>query len=275
VRPTRASLLLLRPSERLVRALRRLRVYRLVVVADWAQLEAEAAVAPGGSLAIVDPYHASPSGELESAAHRFLSLFPSVPTLAVMDVLPSQVDDVVRLGKWGLAGVICLDYESSPLALEHRLDSARVNVLRRLLSDALPRTTGVRLRLVIDAAASVAVRGGHVRDIARSLHETERTLLRWCRREANTTPREILGWVRVLLACAMLDDPGRTVLSTAVACGYHSDTTLRRALGRRLGMTPQELRDEGAVRVVVPAMLAAVVPRRDRAPAGKGIGTGV
>ena len=52
--------------------------------------------------------------------------------------------------------------------------------------------------------------------------------------------------MRILLATELLDDPGRTVSSVALACGYASDNSLRRALQDFLDTTPTALRRIGA-----------------------------
>ena len=57
-----------------------------------------------------------------------------------------------------------------------------------------------------------------------------RTVLRWAERAGLPAPRRMLAWMRILLAAVLLDDPGRTVLSVAHACGYSSDSSLRRAM---------------------------------------------
>ena len=44
----------------------------------------------------------------------------------------------------------------------------------------------------------------------------------------------------------ILYDPGRTVLSVAYACGYASDSSLRRAMQDFIGTIPTTLRREGA-----------------------------
>ena len=88
--------------------------------------------------------------------------------------------------------------------------------------------------------------GGHGRDLAASLRLSERTLLRWAEQADLPPPRRILAWMRVLLACELLDDPGQTVLSVAYTCGYASDSSLRRAVQEFTGVLLTELRQQGA-----------------------------
>jgi hypothetical protein len=52
--------------------------------------------------------------------------------------------------------------------------------------------------------------------------------------------------MRILLACMLLDDPGRTVYAAAWACGYSTDRSLRRAVSAFVGTDATTLRRGGA-----------------------------
>ena len=52
--------------------------------------------------------------------------------------------------------------------------------------------------------------------------------------------------MRILQAAALLDDPGRTVFSVARACGYSSDSGLRRVTMKFLNASPTQMRRRGA-----------------------------
>ena len=68
--------------------------------------------------------------------------------------------------------------------------------------------------------------------------------------------------MRVLLACELLDDPGRTVLSVAHTCGYSSDSGLRRITQKFLDSSPTDLRDQGAFRQGAKAFVQALNEER-------------
>lgn len=116
----------------------------------------------------------------------------------------------------------------------------------------------------------VVATGGHARDLARALYLSRITLLRWCRRSGLPVPRRLLVWMRVLLAAELLDNPGQSVLAVALACGYSSDRTLRRALYVAVGAGPTELRERGAFRTVSAAFLDALRGSRNSAQPLKG-----
>jgi transcriptional regulator GlxA family with amidase domain len=125
-----------------------------------------------------------------------------------------------------------------------------------------------RARLLMMTAAEVVAAGARGRELARRLHLSERTVLRWSTRAGLPPPRRLLAWMRMLLAASLLDDPGRSVLSVAHACGYASDSSLRRAMQDFLGTGPTALRREGAfvraAAVFVEELARTRAPRRDR-----------
>jgi AraC-like DNA-binding protein len=61
--------------------------------------------------------------------------------------------------------------------------------------------------------------------------------------------------MRLLLAAEMLGHPGRSVQSVAKACGYSSDSGLRRACSDFLGASPRELGRAQAFRRVADAFV--------------------
>ena len=127
--------------------------------------------------------------------------------------------------------------------------------MRMLLESALPPETSGRARAIIDTAADVVVAGELAQDLARRLKISRRTLLRWSEKAGIPPPRRLLAWMRVLLACELLDDPGRSVSSVARAAGYASDGGLRRVMQNFLGQSPTSLRQQGAVKSAVAAFV--------------------
>src|SRR4051812_34563722 len=201
--------------------------YQFQTIPDWDSLHAAIRESPPAALAMVDPYEAVTTG-LSGSLHTLLAEFPSTAVLAAMEVTPERHEDLRTLGRWGVVQVIALRHDDTPPAIARRLRSARGRPLRALLEQILPPEVSGRARSIIDAACDVVTAGEHGRDLARSLYLSRRTLLRWCQRAGLPAPRRLLAWMRVLLACELLDDPGRTVLSVANACGYSSDSGLRR-----------------------------------------------
>jgi AraC-like DNA-binding protein len=232
--------------------------YQFQALADWDELLDAVRDSPPAALLVVYPYETPAGGfgygvngrgrntALSPALRGLLAQYPSTAVLVAMEVTPDRFDDLRTLGKWGVVQVISLDHDDTPYAISQRLRSARGRPLRALLEQVLPPETPGRARAIVEAATDVVTVGQHGSDLARSLHLSRRTLLRWCQRAGLPAPRRLLAWMRVLLACELLDDPGRTVLSVAHTCGYSSDSGLRRITQKFLDASPSDLREKGA-----------------------------
>ncbi len=234
--------------------------YQFQAVGDWDALRDSIRELPPAALAVVDPYLGSNGrmgkrAELSVALRSLLAEYPSTAVLAAFEVRPERFDDLRTLGRWGVVQVISLEHDDTPFSIARRLRAARGRPLRALLEEVLPPETTGRARAILDAATDVVTLGEQGRDLAGSLHLSRRTLLRWCQRSALPPPRRLLAWMRILLACELLDDPGRTVLSVAHTCGYSSDSGLRRITQKFLRASPTELRDQGAFRVAAAAFI--------------------
>jgi AraC-like DNA-binding protein len=199
---------------------------------------------------VVDPLNPCGAGDLSPELHSLLRDFPSFTVLAACQLRRGCLEVVRTLGEWGVTRMISLDEDDTPLAIARVLQSAQGRPLRSLLQRSLPVTLGGRARAIVMSAAEVVSSGGVGRDLARSLYITPRTLQRWCRRSGLPAPRQLLAWMRLLLAAELLDDSGRSVLGAALACGYSSDAALRTAVRSYMGVGPNALRAQGAFQAV-------------------------
>lgn len=212
-------------------------------VASWEELADKLSAAPPATLAVVDPYLGS-GGGLAPELQRLLRELASVAVLAALELDPRRVGDLRALGEWGVAALILPEMHDA--AIRQMLRAARQRALRLLLVRALPAGIGGRARSLFEAAAEAVVTGGQIDDLAGQLHVSLRTLNRQCADAGLPPPGQTLMWVRVLIAAALLDDPRRTVEGVATACGYASDSGLRRVFAQFLGEAPRALRREGA-----------------------------
>ncbi|HET6762836.1 MAG TPA: helix-turn-helix domain-containing protein [Longimicrobiaceae bacterium] len=223
------------------------REYTFQSVPDWPSLEEAVRESPPSALVVVNPYEDAPGKAGPSPSLRTLLVeFPSTAVFAAMEITGDRTDDLRTLGKWGVVQVISISHDDTPQSLVRRFRASQGRPLKGLLEQVLPPETPGRARAIVDAAAEVVAVGGHGRDLARALRLSRRTLLRWCERADLPPPRKLLAWMRILLAAELLDDPGRTVLSVAHACGYSSDSGLRRVTQKFVGSSPTELRRRGA-----------------------------
>jgi AraC-like DNA-binding protein len=217
-------------------------------VESWEALRAVLNDSPPAALVVVDPYTHTHGTEMELAPElrSILWEFPSATVIAAMEIHRTRMRDLRTLGEWGVKELISLDEEDTVEAITRRLRTAQGRPLQTLLERSLPANLSGRARALLMAAAEVVSEGGHGRDLAAQLRLSERTLLRWAEQADLPPPRRILAWMRVLLACELLDDPGQTVLSVAYTCGYASDSSLRRAVQEFTGVMLTQLRRQGA-----------------------------
>lgn len=266
--PLVRPVLLLHPDEAFRERLRRAvpETQALWVLAEWGELRGALREAPPGTVAVVDPYHDAREG-LSLGLRDLLRDFPSATVLAACRFDGSQYADVRTLGEWGIAELICIGKEDARAALARRVRAMQGRSVERVLREALPRGTTARVRTLVAAAAEMATVGGHAPELAGSLELTERTLLRRCARAQLPPPRRLLAWLRVLLACDFLDDPGHSLSSVSRACGYAADMPLRRAIRNLTGSEPAELRGCGALATAAGAFTRELKELRSKAPA--------
>lgn len=221
--------------------------FRHSLIEDWAELNARTLEASPGAVLLVDPYHSS--GASPGLAPELIQLrqrFPSSCVVAALHMRPDRIGDLRLLGQQGVAEIVDLDDDTTALALTRRLLSARSQPFHRLMGSPELSSLSGRGRAIMDGAIDTVVAGGLPRDLADAFDLSASTLLRWSERSQLPVPRRLVLWLRVLLACELLDDPGHSVRSVGRACGYSGDQALRRAIRAVLPYRPSELRKMGA-----------------------------
>jgi AraC-like DNA-binding protein len=196
--------------------------------------------------------------------------FPSLPVLVALPLDEANPALLRRLADLGVAGVIVLGHDDTPTALRARFDGAHAAPLKRRLAAVLPPDLSGQARALLDACAEVAADAGLARDLARRFGASRRTLLRITDRAALPSPQRLMVWMRVLLAASLLDERPRSVLEVARGCGFSSDSGLRRVAGKFTGMSPTELRGEGAFRTAAARFVAALERHASRGAPGQG-----
>lgn len=239
-------------------------------LASWAALAAALRTARPGMLALVDPYfraprESGPAAELQDLLRRF----PSASIVVAVWHRKGGYHDLFQLAQWGIAEVIHLDEDNTSTAIAQRLSATSMRSVRQVLSQ-LPLLRPGRGRAILDAAVEIASDGGHPRELAKELRISASTLQRWHEACGLPKPRRLLLWIRALYAGALLDDPGHTVNSVALACGYSSDRALRAGLRAVVPLNATELRNVGAFVTLSQHFLREVevltAPRRSSSP---------
>ena len=206
----------------------------------WDELHARLRTAPPSTSVLVDAD--APGGGLDERVRELIARFAMNPVVPVLELEPARVDDLRELLRWGVSEVLNFPVESLPGAVAHRLGHAHARPLKRRLEALAPRTLSEDAMTLLYAAAEVAVDVGGAPALAQRLGARPRTVAGWCAREGFPPPRRLQAWVRLLLAAALLDDPERTVIGAARACGYSTDHSLRRAMRELIGELPPRAR---------------------------------
>ncbi|HEY0153075.1 MAG TPA: helix-turn-helix transcriptional regulator [Longimicrobium sp.] len=218
-------------------------LYTVVRLASWAALGQAARDVPRPVLALVDPYYMLAPGGPPSAELRALLLECAwLPVVAVLGFEGAHMAGARILGEWGVCGLLAPDSEAA--AIGEVLRAVDGEQVATFVARTLARSGDARQ--LIRAAADVGGHGGQAADLARLLHVSPRTLTRHFTQAQLGTPRQLLIWMRVLNAARLLDDPRNSMGDAAFACGYASDTGLRRALQDTLGASSGSLRQSGA-----------------------------
>jgi AraC-like DNA-binding protein len=227
--------------------------YALFVHVPWNEVHARLRLAPPNTMVVVDPYAGARPGERFPRLRELMRRFPSVPVVATMEMRRELAPEVTMLVDWGVSEVVTLGPDSAPRALEGRLGEAHARPFKRALEASLSVFLTSEAHQVLMAAAEVAADGGQAPELGERLRVSTRTLTERCARADLPPPRQVQQWMRVLLACMLLDDPGRTVYGAAYASGYQADRSLRRSVTALLGVDTTTLRRAGAFRTAARA----------------------
>jgi len=218
----------------------------------WEDVEEPLQHAPASTVVVVDPYAGARRGALFPRVRALLRRFPSIPVVAAVE--RGEINaDVKMLLDWGISEVVALGPESVPRALARRLDQAHARPFKRALEATFSPYVSGEARQILMAAAEIAAEGGQAPELGTRMRVSARTLSDHCLRADLPPPRTVQAWMRVLLACMLLDDPGRTVYGAAYASGYQTERSLRRAITALLGTDSTSLRRAGAFSTAVRA----------------------
>lgn len=155
---------------------------------------------------------------------------PSVPAVAAVPFSRVSAAYARALADTGISEIANADEGVTLAALVPTLRRAHARPLKRRIEERLPVWVPEDARTLLRAAAETVVDRGGRDGFAGIFGVYERTVAAKCTEVGLPPPRRLLGWVRVLLALSLLEEPHRTVLNVAVACGYTDNTPLKRAV---------------------------------------------
>jgi AraC-like DNA-binding protein len=214
--------------------------YRVTPVNDWVEIWPRLPETGPEVVFLADPYQND--GKTDHRFWDLLERFPSLTVVAAMDVHARRVVDLRRMAMAGISETwnLRIPY-SQPLAAS-LLNSTCARPLKRALEPHLSRFVSGNARIILRAAAEVAVRRGGAQELAHEFGVSRVTIGMWCESEALPPPRRLQLWLRVLLATQLLQDTGRTIREAAAPSGYSTDRSLRRVMNQLLGSDTRSLR---------------------------------
>lgn len=195
---------------------------------------------------------------LESVAAQF-------GTVGLVGIIPDRWADATAIARLVSAGAHTLLFANSRtmsldcrrVLVEASVRCAVSGVSARLLA-AVPSST----RSLMEYGLKYGDEPLTVDGVARALFVTRKTLY-WRSVQAGLpAPQQLLGWCRLLAASSLLEDRGRRVDHIALDLNFPSGTALRNLLHRYCGLSPQALRDRGAVREVTTRLLQVLMAHR-------------
>ncbi len=181
------------------------------------------------------------------ALRRLREGFPNHPVVAWCDVRTIQSHELLEIARAGVQDLV-----------RHDLDELR-HVFARIMASATQRAISFRIlealsdlvppRLMPVFAYALEHSGQHLdRDGVAAVFGLSRRMLQYRLTEAQLPPlRPFLTWCRLMVAAALLEEPGHTLDSVASQLDFHDGANLAVALKRYTGTNISTMRAQGAL----------------------------
>jgi hypothetical protein len=196
---------------------------------------------------------------------RVHEAFPEHPLVAWCNLKTIRTQELLDVARTGVQEIVRQDLDELRHVFTRIMAMATQRAVSAGIAESLHDVTPVRLRGVVLYALERA--SEHVdRDAFAAVFGVSRRTMHARLTDAGLPPtREFLTWCRVLVACALLDQPGHTLESVAGQLdlpggGHVLGTTLRRYLGAGIN----RLRDAGVLASALSAFRATTVPVEER-----------
>ncbi len=239
--------------------------YRVVPFDDTAALLA--AVASGTvSLTVAEaggPHHTASV----RAVLQLREAFPAHALVAWCDLRRIDTGQLLELARAGIQDIVREEQDELPHIFSRILATARQRSVASqivvLLEDLVPR----RLRPMLEHGLEHA--GEHIdRDeFAAVFGMTRRTLHNRFLRAGLPSPRPFLTWCRLLVASALLEQPGHTLDSVAGVLDFPDGGSLGQYLRRYTGRNVTQLREGGILGTTIDALRSQLAELADAARA--------
>ncbi|HET7583722.1 MAG TPA: helix-turn-helix domain-containing protein [Gemmatimonadaceae bacterium] len=239
----------------------------LVTCNSWSELLAACASQPV-TTAVVDIV--APPGTAAAFDHlRHLKRrYPSVTVVLYAAIPPARPRDLFEAGRFGFDGLALCDEEDDPHQLRALIEQAEARAvlgeLRLALRDAKPTVRDATLVSIIRAHQHLSPL-----ELARILGIRRKALAERLSASGFPPTQRLIAWCRLIVASRLLEDPGRSADSVALALDYPSGSAFRNSCQRYLHATPNEIRSRGGARFAIAEFLreAGMVREGDAANA--------
>jgi AraC-like DNA-binding protein len=194
--------------------------------------------------------------------HFVARAFPQHPRLAWCDLRSIGATQLLEIAAAGTHGMLRAYADESRRAVADALATATQRAVGPRIIEVIGEVVPQRVRPVMEFAIEHANSHLDRTAVARTFGLSRRSLHTRLATYHLPPTREFLTWARVLVACALLDQPGHSVESVAVRLGFSDGGVLRKILMRYTGLTATRLRELGALRTAARAFQDDVSARQ-------------
>lgn len=192
---------------------------------------------------------------IEPAIRRLTRDFPSVPFVLYLQLGEREVHTALQLAKMGASEIVLRGIDDFRLAITPVLAEGRARHVADEIIRAIDPLVPDELRSFFHLTATHAHRAFTVGDVSKALAIDRGTLRRRLRRARLPNPTHILGWMRLLHAAALLDEPGRSLHHIAAQLEFPSASVLGTQFQRYTLRTASSLRTLAAFHTVLQSFI--------------------
>lgn len=195
---------------------------------------------------------------------RVRETFPVHPILAWCDLRAMPSPDLLDIARAGAQELIRDGHDEVRVIFSRILASAMRRAAGAQIADMVNKDVPRMLRPVFEYAVEHASEHLDRDEFAAAFGISRRTLHNRLINAGFPPTRTFLTWCRLLVATAMLDQPGHTLDSVAGQLGFYDGHNLGVALKRYSGSSVTKLRKGGVLHVTVHSFLAKLAEGRAR-----------
>ena len=200
-------------------------------------------------------------GSLEPLVWDLRRRYPSLAIVLYCPLSSRVAREILTLGKAGADDLIVEGLDDDGRSLRRIAVTAASSRCTAQSLAALKDRLPARVMDIVARCLHLASQPTTVRQLAAAVGVNRKTLVNRLTAAGLPGPAALISWCRVLLACELLQDPGRSVEQVALALGFGSAVALRNMSRRYLRVRPSELRSRDALDVALHRLLAGELRR--------------